>query len=147
MWLTSVPSFGTFYQLIIFDNYDPINSSNLISDIVWIGIPLNWDSSVLNTVQRLTRLSTWNLWEGKITKLKQQQHHQPYQWHNRWSSPHLIGQLNTASTYLSCRELMYSAARLNGKHLSSHFWTVKPGWPFIRANFMSIGHLVSEKIG
>ena len=30
----------------------------------------------------------------------------------------------------------YSAPRLNGQHLSSHFLAVKAGWPIIRANLM-----------
>ena len=30
----------------------------------------------------------------------------------------------------------YSAPRLNGQRLSSHFLAVKAGWPIIRANLM-----------
>ena len=39
----------------------------------------------------------------------------------------------------------YSAPRLNGQRLSSHFLAIKTGWPIIRANLMQICHLVFEK--
>ena len=41
----------------------------------------------------------------------------------------------------------YSAPRLNGQRLSSHFSAVKAGRPFIRTNLMQIGLLVFEKTG
>ena len=42
---------------------------------------------------------------------------------------------------------IYSAPRLNGQRLSSHFLAVKAGWPINRANLMWIDHLVIDKSG
>ena len=41
----------------------------------------------------------------------------------------------------------YSAPRLNGQSLSSHFLAVKAAWPIIRANLIEIPSLGIEKSG
>ena len=33
-------------------------------------------------------------------------------------------------------DILYSAPRLNGQRLSSHFLAVKAGWPIIQANLL-----------